>query len=118
MPCSSEHKNTTVIPVQDGNPEAPPIPAGHEPKTPEFLQKLIDELEDLENQSSELWAKRYGSPSLSSQPSKPYRPPYAEKLELDRQDEELGKKISALKSQIRELHVLIPRTVQSKPGLE
>jgi DNA repair exonuclease SbcCD ATPase subunit len=96
----------------------PPIPADHAQQTPEFLQKLIRELNDLRNQQAELYAKMYPAPSpLGGRPKKSYKPPYEVQEEYRRQDMEFDKKISALKGQIQELRTLLARTVQPEPEL-
>jgi hypothetical protein len=96
----------------------PPVPADHAQQTPEFLQKLIRELNDLRNQQSELYAKMYRSPSpLGGRPKKSYTPPYEEQREYRRQDEEFDRKISALKGQVQELRVLLARTAMPEPEL-
>ncbi len=113
MSCRYDHDGggQLATPAQDFNAPSAPIPADLAQQTPEFLQKLIGQLKEKENKSSELYAKRYRPESpLGGRPKKSYKPPYEEKLELDRQIQELDDQTAALRSQIRELHVLIART--------
>jgi hypothetical protein len=96
----------------------PPIPADHAQQTPEFLQKLIMQLNQFRQEQSELFAKMY-PPMSARQAGPPVRPPYEELEELKRQDEEYDRKISALKMQIQELRTLLARPApQPKPELE
>ncbi len=120
MPCRYDHQGVQVsTPVQDFNAPSAPVPAIHKPQTPEFLQKLIGQLKELENKQSEVFAKMYRpESSLGGRPKKSYKPAYEVKLELQRQDKELDEKIAALKGQIRELHVLIARSEMPQPELE
>lgn len=118
---SSDDKGGQVsTPAPDLNQPMPSaVPTDHKQQTPEFLQKLIGQLKELENKQSELFAKMYRSPSpLGGRPKKSYKPPYEEKLEFQRQDRELDVKIAALRGQIRELHVLIAREEEPTPELE
>jgi len=111
MSCRYDHEGGQLAtPAQDFNAPSAPVPADLAQQTPEFLQKLIGQLKEKENKSSELYAKRYRPESpLGGRPKKSYKPPYEEKLELDRQIQELDDETAALRSQIRELHVLIAR---------
>ncbi len=120
MPCRYDHQGGQVsTPAQDFNAPSAQVPADHKQQTPEFLQKLISQLKELENKQSEVFAKMYRPESpLGGRPKKSYKPAYEEKLELQRQDKELDEKIAALKGQIRELHVLIARGEEPKPELE
>ena len=111
MSCRYDHQGGQLAtPAQDVNVPSAPVPADQKPQTPEFLQKLIGQLKEKENKASELYAKRYRPESpLGGRPKKSYKPPYEEKLELDRQIQVLDEETAALKGQIRELHVLIAR---------
>ncbi len=91
----------------------PPIPEDHTQQTPEFLLKLIAELNRLRQESSELYAKMYPA----AQDGPPSRPPYEELAEYKRQDVELDAKIGALKVQIDDLRVLIAKPVMPAPEL-
>jgi hypothetical protein len=129
MPCSYDHQGAQIsTPARDLNIQTPaaqatgtanpPIPADHAQQTPEFLQKLIKELNDLRNQQSELYAKMYRPASpLGGRPKKSYQPPYEVQEEYRRQDEEFDRKIYALKGQIQELRTLLARKVQPEPEL-
>ncbi len=112
-------------PVQDFNIQTPaaqatgtanpPIPADHMQKTPEFIQKLIQQLNTLRQEQSELFAKMY---PMSRTMGPPARPPYEEMEEYRRQDYEYDQKISALKHQIQELRTLLARPAQHPhPGV-
>lgn len=90
----------------------PPIPEDHAQQTPEFLTKLIVELNRLRQESSELYAKMYPM-SVDGPPS---RPPYEELAEYKRLDEELDGKIGAIKAQIDDLRVLLAKP--TIPALE
>ncbi len=116
----SGNSSNPVQPAQDHNIQTPaaqstgtanpPIPADHAQQTPEFLQKLITQLNTLRQEQSELFAKMYPmsrAPGIASA-----RPPYEEMEDYHRQDEEFDQKISALKMQINEL-----RTLLARPGL-
>ena len=130
MPCSYDHIGGQVsTPAQDFNVQTPAaqatgtanpaVPADQMPQTPEFLQKLIRELNDLRNKQSELFAKMYPSPSpLGGRPKKEYKPPYEVQEEYRRQDREFDVKIAALKGQIQELKVLLARPTMPMPELE
>ena len=112
-------QNTQTPAAQSTGTANPAVPADHVPQTPEFLQKLIRDLRELENKQSEVFAKLYQSPSpLGGRPKKSYEPPYEVKEELRRQDRELDLKIAAVRGQIRELHVLLSRTALPAPELE
>ena len=87
----------------------PAPPADHAQQTPEFLQKLITELHGLVQEQSVLFAKMYTPHPPISHESVHTDPPYEVMEELRRQDRTLDLKIDALKSQIRELHVLLAR---------
>lgn len=128
MPCTYGHQGAQVsTPAQDFNVQTPaaqatgtanpPIPEDHAQQTPEFLQKLIQELNKLRQEQSELYAKMY-PPTAVMQAGPPVRPPYEVLEELRRQDEEYDLKISALKGQIQELRTLLARPVLPKPELE
>lgn len=111
-----------VTPVEDQNIQTPAavatgtpnpaIPEDHAQQTPEFLTKLIGELNRLRQESSELYAKMY--PMTVDGP--PSRPPYEELAEFKRLDAELDSKIGAVKSQIDDLRVLLAKP--TKPMLE
>jgi len=95
----------------------PSIPDDHAQQTPEFLQKLIKELNALRQESSELFAKMY-PPMSERQAGPPIRPPYEEVEEYRLQDAELDLKISALKNQIQDLRTLLARPSEHPhPGL-
>jgi predicted Rossmann fold nucleotide-binding protein DprA/Smf involved in DNA uptake len=129
MPCTFDHKTSTVQPAQDFNVQTPaaqstgtanpPIPADHAQQTPEFLQKLIKQLNQLKQEQSVLYAKMYGSPHSLMSHEPPHMPPYEVLEEYRRQDREFDTKISALKMQIQELRTLLARpAVQPEPELE
>ena len=130
MSCEYGHQGGQVsTPAQDFNVQTPAaqatgtanphIPAGHAQQTPEFLQKLIGELNDLSNKQSELFAKMYPPASpLGGRPKNSYKPPYQVQEEYRRQDQELDKKIAALKGQIRDLNVLLSRQAMPAPQVE
>lgn len=129
-PCSYDHRGAQIsTPAQDLNVQTPAaqstgtanpaVPADQMPQTPEFLQKLIRELKELQNKDSEIYAKMYRSPSpLGGRPKKSYEPPYEEMEELRRQSRELDLKIGAIKGQIQELRVLLARPVIPMPETE
>lgn len=129
-PCSYDHQGAQVsTPALDQNVQTPAaqstgtanpaVPADQMPQTPEFLQKLIQELKTLQNKQSEVYAKLYRDASpLGGRPKKSYEPPYEVKEELRRQDRELDLKIGAIKGQINELRVLMARPVQPMPETE
>ena len=120
MPSHYGENSNPNQPVQDHNIQTPaaqatgtanpPIPADHAQQTPEFLTKLIGQLNTLRQEQSELFAKMYPmsrAPGIASA-----RPPYEELEEYQRQDAEYDQKISALKMQITELRVLLARPGQ------
>ncbi|KKL27394.1 hypothetical protein LCGC14_2385570 [marine sediment metagenome] len=129
MPCEFGHIGGQVsTPAVDHNMQTPAamatgtanpaVPADQVPQTPEFLQKLISELNDLRNKQSELFAKMYPPASpLGGRPKKEYKPPYEVQEEYRRQDRELDIKIAALKGQIQELKVLLARPTMPMPEL-
>lgn len=95
----------------------PPIPEDHAQQTPEFLTKLIRELDSLRQEQSELFAKMY-PPMKMGQSNAPNKPPYEELEMYRRQDREMDGKISGLRRQIEELHVLLARPPMAKPETE
>ena len=128
MSCTYGHEaGTAVQPAKDLNIQTPaaqatgtanpPIPEDHAQQTPEFLTELIRELNKLQQEQSELYAKMYPpmKPGVSNAPAKP---PYEELIELKRQDREYDNKISALRMQIRELHGLLARPAGAMPKPE
>lgn len=104
-----DNENTIVTPAQDNNAPSPPVPADHVPQTPEFLTKLISDLQSLRQEQSELFAKMYPISSVVERSGPPAKPPYEQLEEYKRQDRTLDQKIGALKAQIQELHVLLAR---------
>lgn len=99
-----EPGGNVVIPVEEqGEVHPTPIPEDQQPKTPEFLNKLFIELDDLRAERDEAYAKRYGSPQLMDSSGKSKKPKYQEVLQFRREEDELDKKISALTEQINEL---------------
>ena len=110
-------RNIQTPAAQSTGTANPPIPADHAQQTPEFLQKLIGQLNTLRQEQSELFAKMFPmsrAPGIASA-----RPPYEEMEEMRRQDEEFDRKISALKMQIQELRTLLARPGQHPhPGTE
>jgi len=111
-------RNIQTLAAQATGTANPPIPADHVQQTPEFLQKLIQELNSLRQESSELFAKMY-PPMSVRQAGPPIRPPYEEVEEYRRQDAELDLKISALKNQIQDLRTLLARPGEHPhPGTE
>ena len=121
----SSNPNQPVADVNIQTPAAqatgtanPPIPADHAQQTPEFLQKLIRQLNTLRQEQSELFAKMY-PPHAPIIHEAPHIPPYEQLLDYQRQDEEYDQKISAIKMQIQELRVLLARPGQHPhPGTE
>ncbi len=95
----------------------PPIPDDQAQQTPEFLTKLIQELNTLRQEQSELFAKMY-PPMRPGQSNAPAKPPYEELIEYRRQDMEYDIKIAGLKGQIQELHVLLARPAGDMPKPE
>lgn len=87
----------------------PAPPADHAQQTPEFLQKLIMELQGLVQEQSAVFAEMYKPHSPITHESMHIDPPYEVMEELRRKDRELDLKIWPLKSQIRELRVLLAR---------
>lgn len=116
-----------VQPAQDFNIQTPaaqatgtanpPIPEDHAQQTPEFLTKLIAELNKLQQEQSELYAKMY-PPMTPGQSNAPAKPPYETKREYKRQDVEYDNKIGALRMQIQELDVLLARKAEAQPEPE
>ncbi len=109
-----EDKNTQTPAAEATGSANPPIPEDHKQQTPEFLKKLILELNTLRQESSELFAKMY---PMSNMGGPPVRPPYELHEEYRRQDAELDKKIYALRNQITDLHVLLSKPEAPKPEL-
>lgn len=87
----------------------PAPPEDHAQQTPEFLQKMIQTLNGLVQEQSVLFAKMYTPHPMITHEGPHTDPPYEVMEELRRQDRQLDTKIWALKSQIRELHVLLAR---------
>ncbi len=87
----------------------PAPPADHAQQTPEFLQNLIMELKGLVQEQSVLFAEMYTPHAPVTHEAPHSEPSYEVMEELRRKDRELDKKIWALKSQIRGLHVLLAR---------
>lgn len=128
MPDHYGSDASLVQPVQDHNIQTPaaqstgtanpPIPADHAQQTPEFLQKLIRQLNTLRQAQSDLFAQMY-SPHAPVVHEAPHIPPYEQMEEWHRQDEEYDRKITALKMQIGELRTLLARPgVHPHPGTE
>ena len=127
MPFDAGDPPSGVTPSQDFNVQTPaaqatgtanpPIPEDHAQQTPEFLTKLIAELNKLRQEQSELYAKMY-PPMKMGQSNAPMRPPYEELEEYRRQDREYDYKIAALRMQVQELHVLLARKPIAEPELE
>ncbi len=126
MPGHSGETSGTV-PADDKNIQTPaavstgtanpPVPDELAQQTPEFLTKLIQELNTLRQEQSELFAKMY-PPMKPGQSNAPAKPPYEELIEYRRQDREFDYKIDGLKGQIRELHVLLARPPAEKVAPE
>ena len=102
----------TPAAVATGTPN-PAVPDDHAQQTPEFLTKLIVELNRLRQESSDLFAKMYPM-SVDGPPAKPA---YEELADYKRQDAELDRKIGALRSQIDDLVVLLARPKAPAPEL-
>lgn len=128
MPSHYGSEANPVQPAQDHNIQTPaaqstgtanpPIPADHVQQTPEFLQKLIRQLNSLRQAQSDLFAQMY-APHAPMTHEAPHIPPYEQMEEWHRQDEEFDQKISALKMQINELRTLLARPGQHPhPGTE
>lgn len=125
MACKDGHVGSPLsTPSQDRNIQTPaaqatgtanaPIPADHEQQTPEFLRNLIQEVNKLRQEQSELYAKMY---PMSPPNGPPAKPPYEELEEMKRLDREYDMKIGALRAQIQELSVLLAKKADSKPEL-
>ncbi len=100
----TEPGGNVALPIPEQEEVHPtPIPEDHQPKTPEFLDKLFIELDDLREERDEIFAKRYGSPQLMDKSGHHKSPKYKEVLQYRREEEELDKKINALTAQINEL---------------
>lgn len=122
-----EERGQAVTPAQDFNVQTPaaqstgtanpPIPDDHAQVTPEFLQKLIGEVNSLRQEQSELYAKMY-PPMKPGQSNAPVRPPYEVLEEYRRQDREYDLKINAMRMQIQELKVLLARKAEAQPEPE
>lgn len=107
-----------VRPAAEQPPVHPtPLPEGHEQQTPEFLNQLISELNQIRNRRSALFAARY---SLRNSPvggSEYKEPAYEQVIEWEKEEEELNKKEYALIAQIQELRVLLARKSEPDQGL-
>lgn len=112
MPGKSvEPGGNVVIPVEEqGEVHPTPIPEDHQPKTPEFLNKLFIELDGLRAERDKAYAKRYGQPQLMTKSGEHKSPPYKEVLQFRLEEDELDKKISALQAQINELLPMMSKT--------
>ena len=127
MPFDAGDPPSGVTPAQDFNVQTPaaqatgtanpPIPEDHAQQTPEFLTKLISELNTLRNEQSALFAKMYPPHAPISHESS-HLPPYEVHEEYRRQDREYDYKIAGLKMQIQELKVLIARPPEAMPEPE
>ena len=125
MPCEYGHTDTNLEPGLDysiATPAAkktgtanPAVPVGHEPVTPEFLSRLIRELDALRQRDSEIWADMY-PPSKPGQA--PKVPPYEAREQYKRESEEIQKKMSSLRARIQSLHILLARKPPAEPELE
>lgn len=125
MPCSYDHVNSTLEPGQDFNVQTPaaqatgtanpPIPESERPATPEFLQELIRELDALRQRDSENWADMYPAVKPGQVPKVP---PYEQKLQYERESEEIQKKIAALRARIYSMRVLLAAKPPTEPELE
>ena len=107
----TEPGGNVAIPVEGQEEQHPtPIPEDQQPKTPEFLNKLFSELDELRRKRDEAYSKRYGSPQLMTSSGQHKSPPYKEVLQFRLEEEELDKKISALTAQINELLPMMSKT--------
>ena len=124
MILSDDGKTGTVEPAVDQNivtegaiatgTANPPIPDEFKQETPEFLAEMISQMDTLRQEQSELFAKMYPM-NMSSGNNAPTKPPYEEMEEYRRLDREYDSKISGLRRQIEQLHVLLARPPMAEP---
>lgn len=117
MPHFDDPESTSQ-PGREYNARDLPLPEGHEQQTPEFLQKLLDELKRIQDEQDENFRKMYPPVRSIGSESSPPRPRYEVLQEYQDKDVELDRKASAIKQQIQYLRVLIAQQTQEpKPEL-
>lgn len=106
MPYYADQEPTDAIkPVLDQNAASPPIPAELTQKTPEFLERLVQELDETRNRRSVIFAERYscapeGAPGFGQ---KGYQSRVMRNVQLDKEDRALQEKEDALQRQLQDM---------------
>lgn len=107
MPCTSEHVSPT-LPVADQNAPTPPIPADHAPITPQFVQQLLDELDDVRDERSRLWDEKYQPYPIGVKSKRP-QSNVKRQMQIDYEITELDNKEAGIMAHIQQVRMLIPR---------
>lgn len=95
-----------VVPAENKNPEPPTPPTDHEQETPELLNKLIAELDDIRTERGRLLAESMAP--VNSYGSKGYKSNVRVEWERRNRTNELDDKEGELMRQIRDLMHLLP----------
>lgn len=90
-----------------------PLPEGHEPITPEFLRKLLEELDEVRDERGRLMAEEFKCPPSIG--NKPEKSNVKLSIQRRRESEEMSLKEDALMARINYYRWLIPRLNAGAP---
>lgn len=98
-----------IKPTLDQNAASPKVPAEIAQKTPDFIERLIEELDDTRNKRSMIFAEMYscapeGAPSFGQ---KGYKSRVQRNIELEKESRVLGEKEDALQRQLQDMRTTI-----------
>lgn len=119
----SDVPTDAIKPTLDQNAASPPVPAAIAQQTPEFVQRLIVELDETRNERSAIFAERYGSweNGKTTPPSfgqRGYRSRAQRMIELDKMDSKLCAKEDALQRQLQDIRTTILMAPKSDEDVE
>lgn len=112
MWCGNVQQTDAEKPTLDQNAGTPKVPADIAQKTPAFIERLIQELDETRNRRSEIFAEKYGqyrngtnTPPAFGQ--KGYKSRVIRDQELDKEDAMLSEKEGSLQRQLQDMRTTV-----------
>lgn len=111
----SEDASTGTVPTVDQNAGLPPIPADQAPKRPEWVQKVMEDLDEVRTRLSEISAELYNTKPYQGTKGWESRVERDKNLEAERRA--LNEKENGLMRQLRDAEGLL-MTTETNPALD